>query len=288
VPALFALRQRKIDADVRKHRGDLSTEVTEFLYGFRDLKIYQKAAEKEQQLMRASDTYISRQERENINKLYSQSVNSFISLIISWSVLGLAAWPISNGHVEGIMLAMLVMISLTVCEDAASMAAFPIHFQDSRRAAIRLSETVEQEGKNVSTKTSQRLQTDRAFSIEMEAVSFAFPDEPRLALRNINLTLPAGSKTAIVGPSGSGKSTLMTLLLQMYPVEKGIIRVDGKPMNQIDQESIWENANVVLQENHFFFGTIRDNLRLAGDNLTDSDMKTALDKVKLAYFSLED
>jgi len=288
VPALFALRQRKIDADVRKHRGDLSTEVTEFLYGFRDLKIYQKAAEKEQQLMRASDTYISRQERENINKLYSQSVNSFISLIISWSVLGLGAWLISNGQLEGIMLAMLVMISLTVFEDAASMAAFPIHFQDSRRAAIRLSETVEQEGKNVSTKTSQRLQTDRAFSIEMEVVSFAFPDEPRLALRNINLTLPAGSKTAIVGPSGSGKSTLMTLLLQMYPVEKGIIRVDGKPMNQIDQESIWENANVVLQENHFFFGTIRDNLRLAGDNLTDSDMKTALDKVKLAYFSLED
>src|SRR5699024_8293731 len=181
VPALFALRQRKIDADVRKHRGDLSTEVTEFLYGFRDLKIYQKAAEKEQQLMRASDTYISRQERENINKLYSQSVNSFISLIISWSVLGLGAWLISNGQLEGIMLAMLVMISLTVFEDAASMAAFPIHFQDSRRAAIRLSETVEQEGKNVSTKTSQRLQTDRAFSIEMEAVSFAFPDEPRLA-----------------------------------------------------------------------------------------------------------
>ncbi|HLR62275.1 MAG TPA: thiol reductant ABC exporter subunit CydC [Lentibacillus sp.] len=288
VPAYFALRQRKIDHDVREKRGDLSTEVTEFLYGFRDLKIYQKVDEKKQTLTLSSDAYIDLQERENINKLYSQSVNSFVSLIISWLVLGLGAFLVTDGQLEGILLAMLVMISLTVFEDAAPMAAFPFHYQDSKRAANRLFEAVEQETDADKTDDKCTLNANRGFTIDMEAVSFSFPDEQQQTLKNINLKLPAGSKTAIVGSSGSGKSTLLNLLLKMNVHDKGGIRINGKSIDHIKQESIWENTNVILQENHFFFGTIRDNLMIADVQLTDQKMEEALAKVELAYISLDD
>lgn len=287
VPAFFAFRQRKIDHDVRKKRGDLSTKVTEFLYGFRDLKIYQKVDEKEQTLIDSSDAYIKQQERENINKLYNQSVNSLVTLFISWSVLGLGAFLIIEGQLEGILLAMLVMISLTVFEDAASMAAFPIHYQDSKRAANRLSAIVGMENdKNTNAHYIQEFQSHRPVPVDLNDVSFSFPGG-RQTLNHINLSLPTGSKTAIVGPSGSGKSTLVQLLLKMYPSDKGDILVDSIPIEQINQESIWANTNVILQENHFFFGTIRDNLRLAGDELTDWEMRAVLEKVGLASFSLD-
>ncbi|UJL46736.1 thiol reductant ABC exporter subunit CydC [Virgibacillus sp. NKC19-16] len=287
VPALFAIRQAKIDSDVREGRGVLSTEVTEFLHGFRDLKIYQKLDGKEQQLLKSSDTYINEQEREGVNTLYNQSVNSFVTLVVSWFVLALGAYLIVNGQLEGIFLAMLLMISLTVFEDAGPMAVFPIHMQDSSRAATRLFSVVREEDE-AEEGALEEIQSNMAPSIEMEHVTFAFPDEWRTAVKNVDVKLPAGSKTAIVGPSGSGKSTLLQLLLKISPADQGDIRFNGVSIDRLNEESIWKEANVVLQENHFFYGTVRENLLLAGDELTDEELNTALANVQLEHFDLAD
>lgn len=122
----------------------------------------------------------------------------------------------------------------------------------------------------------------------MRDVQFAFPGDMRKTLDNISLHLPAGSKTAIVGASGSGKSTVMQLLLNIYAVDKGEICFDNIPLTQVEQESIWEKANVVLQSNHFFYGTIRDNLLLANTTLADEALKEVLEKVHLDSFDLDD
>ncbi|SFD83790.1 ATP-binding cassette, subfamily C, CydC [Lentibacillus persicus] len=289
IPAWFAHKQRKIDSQVRARRGALSTDATEFLYGFRDLKIYQKLIEKEQQLIQSSEAYISEQKTENLNKLYSQSVNSFASQFISWLVLALGSYLVIEGDLEGILLAMLVMISLTVFEDAAPMAAFPIHYQDSKRAQQRLSGAVEQQHEtNEFSHEMEALPEDHSIPIVMEDVSFTFQDELRPALKNIHLNLPAGSKTAIVGPSGSGKSTLMQLLLKINFKDSGDIRFNHVPVEDLKQESIWRHANVVLQENHFFYGTIRENLQLASDHISDKEMESVLETVGLDYLSLDD
>lgn len=288
VPALFAVRQAKIDSRVREERGELSTEVTEFLHGFRDLKIYQKLEGKEKKLIQSSDSYIKEQEIENVNTLYSQSVNTFVSLLVSWFVLAMGTYLVVEGQLDGIFLAMLLMISLTVFEDASPMAVFPIHIQDSKRAANRLFSVVQKQDEPEKSEKLEHLQPNQLLSIEMDDVTFAFADEWRLALKTINMEIPAGSKTAIVGPSGSGKSTLLQLLLNIHSIEQGKICFDGVSIDQINQETIWEEAKVVLQENHFFFGTIRDNLLLAKDDLTDEQMNTMLAKVKLEHFSLTD
>ena len=289
VPAVFALSQRTIDHHVRDGRGELSTEVTEFLYGYRDLKIYQKLDGKEQQLTNTSDAYIKEQEREGVHAVLGQSVNTIVSLVISWFVLALGAYLVVEGQLDGLFLAMLVMISLTVFENATPMAVLPSHLEDSRRAATRLFSVVsEGSPEEVQQREMVKLHSEKALSIQMDDVSFAFPGEARTTLKNINLSLPVGSKTTIVGPSGSGKSTLLQLLLKMNTANQGGISIDGTSVNRIPQESIWEEANVVLQENHFFFGTIRDNLLIAKDGLTDEEMEGMLAKVKLNSFSLSD
>ncbi|MGM0753244.1 MAG: thiol reductant ABC exporter subunit CydC [Bacillota bacterium] len=288
VPAYFAFKQRKIETTLRERRGDLSTEVTEFLYGFRDLKIYQRLEDKEKSLVQAATGYVSEQKRESIYSLYSHSTNILVSQLISWIVLALGAYSVGAGQMDGIYLAMLVMISLTVFENATPMAIMPIHYEDSRRAAARLSsvipeERIERDGPSL----CGTLDGD-APSFSMKDVTFSFDGAERKTLEEVSLELPAGSKTAIVGPSGSGKSTLLQLLLNFYSTDQGSIFVNDASIKDIDKESLWEHANVVLQENHFFYGTMKDNLMLVRDDLTDGEMESALGIVKLDHFSLED
>ena len=81
---------------------------------------------------------------------------------------------------------------------------------------------------------------------------------------------------------------MLQLLLNVYKADLGDIRLDGRRVDSLAQESIWERTNVVLQENHFFFGTIRENLMIAKEGLTDQEMETALLNVRLDSFSLDD
>lgn len=287
IPALFAMNQRRIDRDVRKKRGNLSMEVTEFLHGFRDLKIYRQLKDKEAQLTKVSNAYIAEQQKEGIHHIFSQSANLMVSLIVSWFVLGVGAYMVIAGHMDGIFLAMLVMISLTVFENATPMAAFPSHLEDSRQAATRLFSVVGKENDR-EEKSKQKLSIHEAPVLDMHDVSFSFPEEIRKTIQHTSLSLPAGSKTAIVGPSGSGKSTLLQLLLKITSPDQGEVRINETAMESIAQESIWESTNVVLQENHFFYGTIRENLQLAKDGLEDAEMNAALATVRLEHFNLSD
>ncbi|MBR7796478.1 thiol reductant ABC exporter subunit CydC [Agaribacter marinus] len=286
IPAIFAIRQQTINSQVRDERAKLSTEVTEFLYGFRDLKIYQQMDNKRNQLLETSNTYIMEQEHEGINTLYNQSINNFVSLLVTWSVLAVGAYLIGQGQLDGVLLAMLVMLSITVFEDVSPMAVFPIHFNDSRRAANRLFSIVEKKDKKM-VESSLFQQIVTAPTINMKGVSYTFLNEGRPAVHEVDLQLSAGSKTAIVGPSGSGKSTILQLLLKLVTTDTGKLSMNNTNFDQIQQESIWEAASVVLQENHFFYGTIRDNLQLANDGVTENEMHAMLKKVQLDHFDLD-
>ncbi len=288
IPALFSLNQGKIDRKVRESRGVLSTEVTELLYGFRDLKIYQQLNEKEAQLTEKSNQYIQEQVQEGVQRVYSESVNTFASLFISGLVIAIGAYLIGVGELEGVYLAMVLMISLTVFENAAPMAVFPSHLQDNKQAAKRLFSVV----------GHSKIEADRVYKypagspshtaplIEMKDVYFTFEDASRPVLEGVSLILPKGSKTAIVGPSGSGKSTVLQLLLKIQHIDQGDIYINDETINAYAEEAIWEQTNVVLQKNHFFYGTIKDNLMIAKDGLSDLEMEAILKQVKLGHFSL--
>lgn len=117
VPAFFALRKRKYDWKVREKRGQLSTEAAEFLYGFRDLKIYQQLNRKEQQLGKLAWEFGEEQRKEGYEEVSSQSVNGFVALFVTWTVLGTGAYFTATGSLDGLYLAMLVMISIGVFEN---------------------------------------------------------------------------------------------------------------------------------------------------------------------------
>ncbi|MCM3701669.1 thiol reductant ABC exporter subunit CydC [Paenibacillus macerans] len=287
VPGIVLLGYRKINGQVRNQRALLSTELTEVLYGFRDLKVYGQLAQQEQQLRQASAALAAEQQRAAGQLLRGQSMHVFVTYLISWGVLALGAYLISDGTLAGVYLAMLVMASLTVFEEAAAMATLPAYKQDSEHAAKRLTEAVLTPAMQP-VQPSCTLNTDHAVSIELSGVSFQYEDEWRPALKNFSLQIPPGSKTAIVGPSGSGKSTLIELLLKLRTPTAGDLRLSGISVQELEESSIWKTASVVLQQSHFFRGTIRDNLLMNDESHSDDDLLDILAKVQLPTISLTD
>ncbi len=82
----------------------------------------------------------------------------------------------------------------------------------------------------------------------------------RTVFHGVNLTLPAGSRVAVVGPSGVGKSTLLALLLRLREPWRGTIRLDGIDIRNWTLQSYREQFGIILQENSLFAGSIQDNI----------------------------
>jgi ATP-binding cassette subfamily B protein len=97
--------------------------------------------------------------------------------------------------------------------------------------------------------------------IRFEDVYFEYPSRPDMAvLQGIDLDIHPGQKIALVGQSGSGKSTIASLLMRLYPWQKGNITLDGKDINAMDLSSYRSIYAIVPQEVLLFGGTIRENI----------------------------
>jgi ATP-binding cassette subfamily B protein len=115
-------------------------------------------------------------------------------------------------------------------------------------------------------------------TITLHNLSFRYdPDDTTTpwALHNINLTLPAGTTTAIVGHTGSGKTTLAYLIARLYQPTTGHIELDHTDLRDITAASLANAVGFVSQETYLFHASIADNLRFAAPTATDTDIHTA-------------
>ncbi|MHA7963908.1 thiol reductant ABC exporter subunit CydC [Paenibacillus sp. CAU 1782] len=287
VPWLVLLGQRGIYGQVRRKRAELSADVAELLHGFRDLKVYGRLEEREEQLRRAS-AHLSDEQRKAAQRLLGgQALHVFVTFLISWGVLVVGAWLVMEGFLGGVFLAMLVMTAQTGFEEAAAMATLPAYKLDSQYAAKRLAET-EREADMLPAQPDGELDHGGAVSVELDEVTFRYQDEWRPVLSALSLSIPAGSKVAIVGPSGSGKTTVLELLLKLRTATKGRVLLNGRSTSELREDSIWQTSNVVLQQSHFFRGTIRENLLLEEGLHSDENLKAVLNKAQLGQMSLDD
>ncbi|WUJ74060.1 ABC transporter ATP-binding protein/permease [Kribbella soli] len=103
--------------------------------------------------------------------------------------------------------------------------------------------------------------------------------EGRDVLHGVTLTVEPGARVALVGPSGAGKSTLGRLLAGIYSPRVGDITLGGAALDQMSAEQVRSHVALVNQEHHVFVGSVRDNLRLAKQGATDTDLWAALRSV---------
>lgn len=107
-------------------------------------------------------------------------------------------------------------------------------------------------------------------NFEFKNVSFGYNEN--LVLKNLNLKIESGNTTGIVGRSGSGKTTIFNLLCKLYSINSGAIYIDGKNINILDEKSIRGNITIINQNPYIFNMSIKDNLKLVKNNVTDEEI----------------
>lgn len=106
---------------------------------------------------------------------------------------------------------------------------------------------------------------------EFKNVTFTYANGHKV-IDNMNFKIKANSTVAFVGKSGSGKTTVFNLLCKMYNIDSGKITIDGIDIKELDKDSIRGNITIISQNPYIFNLSIRDNLRLVKENLTEEEM----------------
>ena len=111
-------------------------------------------------------------------------------------------------------------------------------------------------------------------AVEIQDVSFSYVPEKPL-IRHFNLKVAPGQRVAIVGPTGCGKTTLINLLMRFYDVNDGQIILSGQSIMDVTRESLRQSFGMVLQDTWLKTGTVRDNIRMGREDVTEEEIIAA-------------
>ena len=116
--------------------------------------------------------------------------------------------------------------------------------------------------------------------LHLEAVRFAYRAD-RPVLRGVDLVVSPGERLAVVGGSGAGKSTLARLVAGIAAPTSGAVRLDGRDVTALDDDTLRGEVLLLTQEHHVFTGSLRDNLVLPAGSFPDDDLRAAVELVGL-------
>ncbi len=114
-------------------------------------------------------------------------------------------------------------------------------------------------------------------AITFDHVSFSYHE--REVLNDFTLTIRPGEKIALVGPSGAGKSTIVKLLLRLYDIQQGTIRIDDQDIATVTQKSLWDTVSLVPQDPVLFHRSLLENITYG----TNATMEQVIDATKKAH-----
>ncbi|MFT8929660.1 MAG: ABC transporter ATP-binding protein [Sporolactobacillus sp.] len=205
----------------------------------------------------------------HLQGIYSAG-GEFVGLIAYLASLFLGAWLVAQGKITiGALLAFMALINQLIFPLNSLAGRWSI-FQQALAAAERIHMLLDQPlpasewGKFTAKPPLKR-------GIEIKHLTFGY-ETKRPILRDLNLTIPAGTMTAIVGPSGAGKTTFLRLLQRFYSPTSGQITIDGQPADTMSSDEQRSYIAEVPQDTYLFSGTIRENLLLANRSASEAEM----------------
>jgi len=219
-------------------------------------------------------------------KLLSSSITNgtyALQQIISVAIVILGVYLISNGD--------LTMGGLIACSQLTSRGLAPISqiaglFTQYHTAATSLKSLDEVMGKPVERNKGVNFLSRPAFKgeIEFKNVSFKYPGSDELALNRVSFRIRPGEHVGLIGRMGSGKTTINKLILGLYQPTEGAILIDGIDARQIDPAELRRSIGYVQQDNHLFYGSLRENITLRHPHADDRSVLQAAQVGGIAEF----
>jgi ATP-binding cassette subfamily C protein CydC len=218
---------------------------------------------------------------------------------------------LSTGDVDSKSLVAVILLVLVSFETVSSMPLALQLLPQSLASATRLFAIIDKE-----KPTEIGIQSVQQGDINFEHFTFSYPEQRSASLVDINLSIKAGEKVAIIGASGAGKSTLVNLLMGFWPtglalssmpglsisnlstsaasapsttpvkddLSNGRITIKGIDLSSLNQESLRQHIALMSQQGYLFDASISDNLRLAKHDVTEEQMRHVCQLVNLTSF----
>ena len=175
-----------------------------------------------------------------------------------------------EGNLEGIgTIAEFIIYVNMLTWPVASLGWISSIIQQAEASQKRINEFLKEKSEIVNQNDTKFNLNDE---IEFKNVGFTYKDTGINALSNINFKLKKGDKLGIIGKTGSGKSTLLNLIVRLYNLDDGEIKVDTKNINSIDIKSLRSQIGYVPQDVFLFSDTIENNIKFGSINSTEKEI----------------
>lgn len=281
VMAFLKLR-RKLDWDYFDLTAKNQSYWVETIGGIQDIKInnYEQAKRWKWESIQARLFKVNLRmlSINNLQNLGASFIDSIKNLLITF----FCAKAVIAGEITfGVMISTQFIIGM-LNGPIQQLISFMVSFQFAQISFLRLNEiqTLKEEddetGKNDMELTANR-------DIIVNNVSFQYTSVSPIILKNVNIMIPSGKITAIVGDSGSGKSTLLKLLLRLYKPSYGEISIGGMNINNIGLHQWRDRCGAVMQDGKMFNDTILNNIILGDEKADNERLRRAVSTANIGF-----
>lgn len=274
---VFLKRRKELDYKRFQRLSDNQNILFEMITGMQEIKLNNCETSKRWQWERTQAKLYKISIKSLALGQYQQVGSVFFTQLKNILISFISAKAVIEGNMT---LGMMLSVSYIIGQMNGPLDQLLGFVQAAQDAKISLDRLGEIHGKPNEDKTpgeNGNQEIEPLGSIRLENVSFQYegPQSP-FVLKNLNLTIPEGKVTAIVGSSGSGKTTLMKMLLQFYEPVKGDIHIGNKPFSLIPPGYWRSKVGSVMQEGTVFSDTIAKNISLSDEQVDFKRLKNAV------------
>ncbi|WP_427982610.1 type I secretion system permease/ATPase [Agarivorans sp.] len=210
------------------------------------------------------------------------SVNAFVSQSTTVLLVVVGVFQISQGYLSMGGLVAAVMLTGRALVPFSQVSLLATRYNQAQSALENLEDIMQLPDENLE-RYMHRAHFDGAVSFS--DVSFSYPGSEQQVLRDLNLSIKAKEKVAIIGKIGAGKTSIEKLLLGFYLPQQGAIRLDGVDLNQISPADIRQKIGCLPQDINLFYGSIRENITLGVPHIEDELIFRAADLAGVTQFT---
>lgn len=280
VPLTGGALARRAERQLAPARGALTETVVDLLRGTAELAVAGALGRRLGSARDADRTLTRITARQAAATALGSGLTALVCglTVVAAALVGVRA--VSEGRLEGICLAVVVLTPLAAFEAVAGLPLAVQYRRRSRRSAERLYEVLDAP---VPVQEPERPTTPpaTAFPLVLRNAGARYPGQAGDALSGFDLTLTPGKRVAVVGVSGSGKTTLAQLLLRFLDVGAGTYTIGGVPADSMDGDAVRRFVGLCAQDAHLFDSSVRENLRLARTDATEEELRKVLDDARL-------
>lgn len=247
----------------------------DLLQGLSDLLANQAFSRFSQVLEQLSNLMINTQRQNNRLTAMSSALTLLLSQITLLTALVLAAISFQDGLLSGAEIALIVFCVVAAFELVTPLPQAMQMLAKTQKAASRIKQVAELTPSVIQPKQALAIPDD-SYDLQLDDVSFRYSNNHDWVLKNINLSIPQGTKLAIIGASGSGKTSLLHLLMRDYDPEYGDIFFSGQNLRQFNSDDLLLNFGMLSQRSQLFAATIKENLLIAKPNASMTELNAAI------------